>query len=64
MKLPSWLEIVGGSQDTEIILGFYNQALEAVKVDEDGVPIEDEPSILINRFVIGLLLFNIEIYYR
>lgn len=64
MKLPSWLEIVRGSQDTEIILGFYNQALEAVKVDEDGVPIEDEPSIIINRFVIGLLLFNIEIYYR
>jgi hypothetical protein len=64
MKLPSWLEIVGGSQDTEIILGFYNQALEAIKVDENGDPTEDEEIIRINRFVIGLLLFNIEIYYR
>ena len=64
MKLPSWLEFVGGSQDTEIILGFYNQALEAVKVDEDGEPIDGEEIIRINRFVIGLLLFNIEIYYR
>ena len=64
MRLPSWLDIVWGSQDTEIILGFYNQTLEAVKVDEDGEIIDGEPSIRINRFVIGLLLFNIEIYYK
>lgn len=64
MELPDWLRFVGCSADTEILLGFYNQALEAVKVDENGEPIDDEPTIRVNRFVIGLLLFNIEIYYR
>lgn len=64
MGLPSWLNFVWGSQYTEIVLGLYNQTLEAVKVDEDGEIIEGEPLIRINRFVIGLLLFNIEIYYK
>jgi hypothetical protein len=64
MKLPTWLEFVWGDQNTEIMLGFYNQALEGFKVDDDGNPIEGEEIIRMNRFVIGLLFFNIEIYYR
>lgn len=64
MKLPGWIRFYMGNQDDEILLGFYNQALIGIKVDEEGNEIEGEPEAHFNRFVIGLLLFNVEIFYR
>lgn len=64
MRLPDWIRFTAGDQNDEILLGFYNQALLGIKVDEDGKEIEGEPVARFNRFVIGLLFFNIEIFYR
>ena len=63
MKLPNWIRFTVASQDDEILIGLYNQALLGIKCDEEGNEIEGEP-VKFNRFVIGLLFFNIEIFYR
>ena len=64
MGLGQRISFEWASQDDEILIGFYNQAMNAIKVDKDGVPIEGEDPVEFNRFVIGFLLFNIQIFYR
>jgi len=58
------MEITWGSKDTELLLGFYNQAYDGFPVDEKGDPQMEEEPLRINRFLIGFLFFNIGIYYR
>ena len=64
MKLTNWIRFTVASQDDEILIGLYNQALFGIKCDEEGNEIEGESVTQFNRFVIGLLFFNIEIFYR
>lgn len=61
--MPDWISFNLCSQNTEILLGLYNQALDAYETDDQGNIVNEEPTT-INRFVIGFLFFNIEIFYR
>lgn len=61
--MPDWISFNFCSQHTEILLGLYNQALDAYETDDQGNITNEEPTT-INRFVIGFLFFNIEIFYR
>lgn len=64
MFLTKWLELTWGSADSEIILGLHSQAFDGYPVDEDNKPITGEEPLRIYRFTLGLLFFNINIYYR
>lgn len=64
MFITEWLELSWGSADAELILGFHSQAFDGYPVDDDGKPKTDEEPLRIYRFTIGLLIFNINIYYK
>lgn len=64
MWITRSIEVTMGDPNTEMLIGFYNQAFDGYPVDEKGEPKLGEEPIRINRFLIGALLFNIGFYYR
>lgn len=64
MWITNSIEVRWGDSDSEILLGLHHQVFAGTAVDENEEPIIDADPIILNRFLIGLLIFNIGIFYK